>query len=151
LLFNLLNRHIEVKLVKNRQVLSFVYLKDLGDCFFKALESDLKQKSYFVSDGNSYTTEKLSSTIKKHLNKKTIKITAPAFILKHVADMSEVIARITGGFPVFNTDRLQELQSVNWRCNIDETIADLNYEPKYNLDQGIAETTKWYKENGWLK
>ena len=151
LLFSLLNRHIEVKLVKNRQFLSFVYLKDLVDCFFKALESDLKQKSYFVSDGNSYTTEKLNSTIKKHLNKKTIKITVPAFILNRAADVSEVIARITGSFPVFNTDRLQELQSVNWSCNIDETIADLNYEPKYNLDKGIAETIKWYKENGWLQ
>ena len=151
LLFNLLNRHIELKLVKNRQVLSFVYVKDLVDCFFKALESNLKQKSYFVSDGNSYTAEKLSSTIKKHLNKKTIKITVPAFILNRAADVSEVIARITGSFPVFNTDRLQELQSVNWSCNIGETIADLNYEPKYNLDQGIAETTKWYKDNGWLK
>jgi len=149
--FNLLNRHIEVKLVKNRQVLSFVYVKDLVDCFFKALESELKQKSYFVSDGNSYTAEELNSTIKKHLNRKTIKITVPTFILKPAARVNEAIARITGNSPIFDMDRLHELQSLNWSCNIDETIADLKYEPKYNLDKGIAETIKWYKENGWLK
>ena len=151
LVFNMLNRHLEVKLVKNRQVLSFVYVKDLVDCFFKALESDLKQKSYFVSDGNSYTAEEFNSTIKKHLNRKTMKITVPTFILKPAACVNEVIARLTGDFPIFNMDRLHDLQSINWSCNINETIVDLNYEPKYNLDRGIAETIKWYKENGWLK
>jgi nucleoside-diphosphate-sugar epimerase len=151
LVCNLLNRHIEVRLGKNRQLLSFVYVKDLVDCFFKALESDWKQKSYFVSDGNTYTAEELNSTIKKHLNKKTIKITVPTFILKPTAYINEVIARITGKSPIFNMDRLHEFKSVNWSCNINETIVDLNYEPKYNLDKGMAETIKWYKENGWLK
>ncbi|MHB8910507.1 MAG: NAD-dependent epimerase/dehydratase family protein [Syntrophales bacterium] len=129
--FNLLNRHIEVKFVKNRQALSFVYVKDLVDCFLKALESELKQKSYFVSDG-------------KHLNRKTIKITVPTFILKPAVHVNEAIARITGNAPIFDMDRLHELQSPNWSCNIDETIVDLKYEPKYNLDKGIAETIIWY-------
>jgi nucleoside-diphosphate-sugar epimerase len=151
LVFNLINRHLEFKLLKTGQVLSFVYVKDLVDCFFQALESDRKQRSYFVSDGNTYSTEELNSTIKKHLNRKTIKIAVPAFILKPAAFVNEIISQITGHSTIFNMDKLNELMSVNWSCNINETIEDLGYEPQYNLDQGIAETIRWYKENGWLK
>jgi nucleoside-diphosphate-sugar epimerase len=75
----------------------------------------------------------------------------PAFILKPAACVNEVIARMKSNFPIFNMDRLHELQSANWSCNVDDTMVDLNYEPKYNLDKGIAETIKRYKENGRLR
>jgi len=80
-----------------------------------------------------------------------MRITVRAFILKPAAFVNEVIARITGNSPIFNMDRLHELQSVNWSCDIAQTVVYLKYGPKYNLDKGIAETIKWYKENGWLR
>jgi dTDP-D-glucose 4,6-dehydratase len=29
-------------------------------------------------------------------------------------------------------------------------MSDLDYEPKYQLDEGVRLTIKWYNENNWL-
>lgn len=32
-----------------------------------------------------------------------------------------------------------------------DTTYGINFVPQYNLEKGVYESVKWYKEHGWLK
>jgi dTDP-D-glucose 4,6-dehydratase len=52
--------------------------------------------------------------------------------------------------PVLNLDKVKELTAKDWSCSIEKSQHDLNFMPAYDLEQGMAETIEWYKENKWL-
>jgi nucleoside-diphosphate-sugar epimerase len=49
-----------------------------------------------------------------------------------------------------NKDKYSILSARNWDCDIEDLKKDLNYTPKYDLERGVEETIKWYKNEKWL-
>lgn len=149
--FKLINKNLELFVGSKKQQLSFVYIRDLVNAVFQTMESDIVNKGYFVSDGNVYDGEILGNIIKEQLDKKTIRIKVPVGIARLIASITEGTKYITGKQPVLNLEKINELESTNWKCDIQPLIEDINFKPEYNLSQGINETIQWYKESNWLK
>ena len=38
----------------------------------------------------------------------------------------------------------------NWRCDIAPARAELGFNPQWQLERGVKETVKWYKDNEWI-
>ena len=38
----------------------------------------------------------------------------------------------------------------NWQCDISDAQHDLGYSPKFDLERGVAETARWYKNEKWI-
>jgi nucleoside-diphosphate-sugar epimerase len=53
--------------------------------------------------------------------------------------------------PTLNRDKFLTLRATNWKCDIRDTITDLKYNPKYNLEEGLKACIAWYKKENWLK
>lgn len=149
--FKLINKNLELFVGTKKQHLSFVYIRDLVNAVFQTMESDIVNKGYFVSDGNVYDGEILGNIIKEQLDKKTIRIKVPVEMARLIAIITEGTKYITGKQPVLNLEKIKELESTNWKCDIQPLIEDINFKPEYNLSQGINETIQWYKESNWLK
>lgn len=149
--FKLINKNIELFVGFKKQHLTFVYVKDLVKAVFQATESDHVNKGYFVSDGYVYDGKILGNIIKEELGKKTIRINLPTKLVRWIAMINESTKYITKKQPVLNLDKINELASTNWKCDIKPLVDESNYNPTYNLTQGIHETIKWYKEFKWLK
>ena len=49
-----------------------------------------------------------------------------------------------------NDDKYHILSQRNWQCDIAPAIRDFGYKPEWKLPRGVAESIKWYKEEGWL-
>jgi len=49
-----------------------------------------------------------------------------------------------------NTDKYKILRQRNWDCETGKTFSDLGFIPQYNLEEGLKETIRFYKENGLL-
>ncbi len=148
--FKSINRHIEIYLGSTNQMLSFIYIEDLVSLIYKALPSAIINCGYFVTDGKNYSIKQFAGISKKVLNKKTIRIVAPLFIVKTAAIISEQFAVLTKKATLFTTDKFKEITKNNWACDPTETMTDFNFAPKYDLQHGVAETIDWYKKNGWL-
>lgn len=134
------------------QQLTFIYIQDLVDVAFLALESRIENDIYLISDGNTYTDDEYTDIIRKLLNKrKTINIRIPLCLLKTISYISAWIALIIRKPATLNPDKYKIMKQRNWKCNINNTISDLDFQPKYNLHQGLKASIEWYKENGWLK
>ena len=115
------------------------------------MESDCINKGYFVSDGNVYDGKILGDIIKKQLGKKTIRIRVPNAVARLIAMISEAAKYIIRKPPLLNLEKMKELESINWKCDIQPLIDDFNFKPEYDLNRGVHETVEWYKKTNRLK
>ncbi|OKS86782.1 NAD-dependent epimerase/dehydratase family protein [Mucilaginibacter polytrichastri] len=140
----------ELYIGKAEQKLSFIYVKDLAVATLKAIHGGNK-KTYNIADGNFYTKYEMANIIKDILQLNTIKFHLPVTFVKLVASITEKISYLSSNTPALNLDKLNELLGTNWACSIEAAKQELGFYPRYNLDKGLEETIKWYKEHKWLK
>ena len=145
-----MNKGLETYIGSQTQILTFIYVKDLVRVIFDAAASPIVRKSYFVADGNEYDTKTFAEITKRILQKKTIKITVPAGIVKQLAFGLEKLCGLWGSMPTLNTDKYNVLSSVNWRCETGPLQKDFNFTAEYDLEKGVRETIEWYKKEKWL-
>jgi nucleoside-diphosphate-sugar epimerase len=148
--FQTINRGMEPYIGFKKQVLTFIYVRDLARLVFLALSSTYVYKSWFVSDGKEYPSELFAEITKKALGKRTFRFTVPLFIVKTIATVGENVAGLFGSIPTLNTDKYNVLKSTNWRCEVEPLEKDLGFKAEYDLERGVAETLAWYKKEGWI-
>lgn len=133
------------------QHLTFIYVKDLVDSAFLGLESTLKDRAYFVADGDVYTDKEYTQLVKEVISKKhVLSLKVPLWLLKGISIISEDISKLTKKPSTLNRDKYIIMKQRNWECDTTPLINDLGFSPKYNLKRGLEESVKWYKENKWL-
>jgi len=148
--FTILNKGLEPYIGMAEQSLTFIYVKDLVALIAKATLSEHRQKCYFVADGSVYSNYDLGKYGKKYLNKKAIKIKVPTGLVRGIAYLNESIGKIIGKMPALNLEKVNILESLNWKCDIRALKTDFDFIPKYNLATGLQETIEWYRKEGWL-
>ena len=134
-----------------RQDITFVYVTDVVQAVFLALEKGETGRKYFLSDGQVYQSTTFSDLIHEELGRPWwIRITAPVWVLRIVTFFGEHIGHLTGKVTALNNDKYNILKQRNWRCDIQLAIDELGYRPEVDLKEGVRRSIKWYKENGWL-
>ena len=143
--------HSDFAVGYKRQDITFVYVQDVVQAVFLALEKGENGRKYFLSDGLVYQSTTFSDLIHEELGRPWwIRITAPVWVLRIVTFFGEYVGRMTGKVTALNNDKYNILKQRNWRCDIQPAIDELGYQPKYDLKQGVKETIKWYVDNRWL-
>lgn len=133
------------------QDITFVYVKDVVQAVFLALDHGKTGSAYFLSDGKVYRSATFSNLIRRELgNPWWIRITAPIWILRIVTAVGDIIGRLSGKAIALNNDKYHILRQRNWRCDIQPAIDELGYKPQYDLERGVRETIAWYKKEGWI-
>lgn len=133
------------------QDITFVYVKDVVQAVFLALDHGKTGRAYFLSDGKVYRSATFSNLIRQELgNPWWIRITAPIWILRIVTAVGDIIGRLSGKAIALNNDKYHILRQRNWRCDIQPAIDELGYKPQYDLERGVRETIAWYKKEGWI-
>jgi len=149
--FDLINKNLELQIGSKKQLLSFIYVKDLARGIVKSALSDKVNKKYFLSDNKYYDNEQFNKAVKTYLKKKTFKIRLPIFAVYLVAFFAEIFSKITGNLSQLNLEKIKELKCSNWTCDANAFYEDMGIEPVYTLAEGIKETVDWYKKEKWLK
>lgn len=133
------------------QHLTFIYVKDLVDAVYLALESPLSRKEYFVADGDAHTDKEYTALVKKTIGKKRVlSLKVPLSVLKVISIIAEDISKISKKPSTLNRDKYKIMKQRNWECDIEPLKKDLGFAPQYNLEKGLNESFEWYKENGWI-
>lgn len=133
------------------QQLTFVYVEDLARLTLDLSESDIQNRTYLVSDGDSYTDAEYTSVLKDILKcSRVAEVRVPHFLVKIIACFGDAVGRITGRSQTINSDKYKILKQKNWNCDTKPLIDDLEFHFQYNLEKGMRKTIAWYKEQGWL-
>ena len=143
--------HVDFAVGFQQQDITFVYVSDVVQAVFLALEKGKTGRKYFLSDGEVYQSSTFSHLIRQELgNPWWIRITAPLWVLRMVTFCGEYIGRLTGKVTALNNDKYHIMRQRNWRCDITPACQELGYEPQVKLEEGVKRSIQWYKENGWL-
>ena len=146
-----IKQHSDFAVGYQRQDITFVYVTDVVQAIFLALEKGENGRKYFLSDGEVYQSTTFSDLIHEELGHPWwIRITAPVWVLRIVTFFGEYVGRITGKVTALNNDKYNILKQRNWRCDISPARKELGYDPKVQLAEGVKTTIKWYKDNKWL-
>lgn len=143
--------HTDFSVGYKPQDLTFVYVLDVVQAIFLALDCQKTGGKYMLSDGEVYSSRTFSDLIHRELGHPwLLRIKAPIWLLRIITSCGEYIGRMTGKISALNNDKYNIMKQRNWRCDIKPAMSDLGYKPKYQLDEGVRLTIKWYKENNWL-
>lgn len=144
-------RHVDFGAGFRRQDLTFVYVKDLVQAVFLALEKGVVRREWFVTDGKVYDSRAFAELIRKELgNPWMIHLTCPLVILRAISWVCELVSKFTRKPVTLNGDKYKIMRQRNWKCNIRPLEEELGYQPQYPLERGVKETMDWYKKEGWL-
>lgn len=143
--------HTDFAVGFKQQDITFVYVTDVVQAVFLALEKGKTGRRYFLSDGEVYQSSTFSNLIRQELgNPWWIRITAPIWLLRVITFFGEHIGHLTGKVTALNNDKFYIMRQRNWRCDIEPARQELGYEPQVKLEEGVRRSIKWYKDNGWL-
>ena len=146
-----IKRHVDFAVGFSQQDITFVYVLDVVQAVFLALDRGMSGRKYFLSDGEVYRSTDFSDLLKREMGVKwMLRIIAPVWVLRIVTFMGEKISRMTHRPIALNNDKYNILRQRNWRCDIEPAMDELGYHPHYKLDRGVKLAVKWYRDNGWL-
>ncbi len=143
--------HTDFSVGYKPQDLTFVYVLDVVQAVFLAIERGRTGRKYFLSDGKVYSSRTFSDLIHRELGRPwLLRIKAPIWVLRVVTFVGEYVGRVTGKVTALNNDKYNIMRQRNWRCDIAPARDELGYAPQYDLERGVPLAVKWYRENGWL-
>lgn len=146
-----IRKHVDFAVGYKPQDLTFVFVLDVVQAVFLALQKGVPGRKYFLSDGNVYASRTFSDLIRRELgNPWLIRIKAPIWMLRVITLCGDIVGRLTGRVSALNNDKYHIMKQRNWRCDISPAMRELGYKPQYDLEKGVKVTIRWYRDNGWL-
>jgi nucleoside-diphosphate-sugar epimerase len=134
-----------------KQMLTFIYVKDLAVAVMDALDKGPLHRAYFISENQGYTQQEFRKIVCEELGKKfVIPVTCPLWVVKRVCAIAEWIGKVTLKASTLNRDKYKILKQRNWLCDTSDARRDFGFNPQYSLREGIREAIAWYRQAGWL-
>lgn len=134
-----------------KQMLTFIYVKDLAVAVMDALDKGPLHRAYFISENQGYTQQEFRKIVCEELGKKfVIPVTCPLWVVKRVCAIAEWIGKVTLKASTLNRDKYKLLKQRNWLCDTSDARRDFGFNPQYSLREGIREAIAWYRQAGWL-
>ena len=133
-LFKAIDKGLPLPLAGARNARSLVYVGNLVDALITcATKAEAAGQTYLVSDGKAVSTAELVSEIARALGRKDRSFYFPPSILSAVAGLLGKTAQVDRLFGSLRVDSSKLGQQLAWT-------------PPYTLQQGLAETARWYHQ-----
>ena len=131
--------------------LSLIYVSDLVWAMLVASDpSKQKGRSYFVTDGHVYAWEQIAKECARFMKVQMKTLKVPVAALVPVALFFEALAHFSSKPALFDRQRMIDIRQSSWSASSKNFFKVFDFEPQYELNQGLAETINWYLQEGWL-
>jgi nucleoside-diphosphate-sugar epimerase len=152
--FKLADRGFALRVSSERQRLAMIHVRDLTAALLLAGErgraASGNARRYHVSDGIAHRWTAVNQAIGQAVGRRVRVIAVPRPAAAAVAVGQSFLARVRRSKPLLTRDRIAELSAPNWSCDISRARRELGFEPRVSLAEGMRETARWYREQGWL-
>ncbi len=142
-----IRQHVDFAVGYQPQDITFIYVSDVVDAIFLALEGGETGEKYLLSDGEVYQSATFSRLIKKELgNPFCLRIVSPIWLLRIITMIGDLVGRIRGKVTALNSDKFHILRQRNWRADINPAIRSLGFSPKVKLEEGVKNIVRYYEQ-----
>jgi nucleoside-diphosphate-sugar epimerase len=130
--------------------LQLVHVRDLAAALIRAVTAPRATGVYHIADPRMYTWEEVGRLVGEAVGRRVRVVRVPAALLAGAASASEWAAGLVGQSWIFNRDKAREMLAPGWLCETESARAELEYEAVIGLAEGLRETARWYRQEGWL-
>ncbi len=150
--FRLIARGIHLFLGDPDRSFSLVYGPDVARAIVHTLHHPRAiGQIYFVTHPEILTWRKLAGLLAERLRRPPrIRLSIPPQILYGIGRLNEWSARLIGRTAFLSRDKFRELLHAGWICSGRKMTEELGFTPSTPHPEGIDETIKWYRKQGWL-
>ena len=150
-LFACVKRGFALSIGREERWASLIYAKDLARAVLACLESEKAAgNEYLVEDGRPHAWREVATAVGHSMRAPHVRVPIPPLVAKVACVVIGCAARFTGRPAFFDRDRLNDFLQPSWTCSSAKIRADLGFAPQYTLEQGVAETWRWYTDHKWL-
>jgi nucleoside-diphosphate-sugar epimerase len=143
-----IDRHFDFGVGYKKQMLTFIYVNDLVDAMFAALDAGVLHKKYIISEDRSYTQREFRQIVARRLHKAfVIPVKLPMWAVYIASVIAEKWGMIVMKPSTLNRDKFKIMRQRNWACDISDAKADFGFNPQYSLERGIDLTVEAYLES----
>ena len=149
--FQAMNNRLGTMIGFDEKYVSMVQVRDLARGIVMAFESEKAiGETYFISSKEFYTWPQIIKITENVMAKKALKLRLPHCLVLTIAGISGFFGKFASKPPVLNYEKGIDITQRYWICSPDKAKRDFGYEQEISIEQGIADTVKWYKDNKWL-
>jgi len=131
--------------------LSLAYVLDVVAILLLAGEREKSRgEAYFVCGPMVSSWGEIGKIAGEIMGVKSWRLHLPALSPYPVALFYEALSFFTRRPTVLNLQKAREMSQRYWVCDHKKAGKELGFHPQYPLQQGLEETIKWYKSQGWL-
>lgn len=133
------------------QTLSLVHVRDLVAGMVDACRHpDAVGDTYFLGSKRPYAWNEVKHAATAALDTWAVTVPVPGPLVGLVGAAAEAWGALTGTYPPLNRDKAREIRHACTACSIEKAQQDFGYRPTIELNEGVAETIRWYQSRGWL-
>lgn len=137
---------------------SLIHIEDLCSALLAVSENGATVRGddpaagiYFVSDGARYAWREFCDTLARSVGRpRAWTIPLPNAATFAVGLASELLGKLRGSVPIMNLDKAREMREEAWTCSSERARAELSFQPRFGLAEGLAHTIAWYRQEGFL-
>ena len=132
-----------------RQMLTFVYVQDLVDAMFRAINSPATlRKKYIISEDRAYSQADFRRLTARLLKRRfVVPVRLPLWAVYVASAVAEKIAALQGKSSTLNRDKYKIMKQRNWNCDISDAERDFGFRPQWPLERGLTVTVAEYLKN----
>lgn len=128
-----------------KQLLTFIYVEDLVNAMFDAIEAGVVKKKYIISEDRAYTQKEFREIVARELGVKwVIPLKLPMWIVYIASFFAEKWGVAKMRPSTLNRDKFKIMKQRNWSCDVSDAKRDFGFNPQFSLERGIKETVKAY-------
>lgn len=134
-----------------KKIISLIQIHDIVRGILLAAEhTNAENEIFFIANKKGYSWIEIEDLIAQIMQKKTVTIRLPEFVVDVAANLSEQVANIFKNVALFNRDKVIEMKQKYWLVDTSKAEQKLNFVTQISLEDGIRETYNWYRSQGWL-
>ncbi len=147
MMIKMIDRHFDVGMGFGKQLLTFIYVEDLVNAMFDALERAPVHRKYIISEPRSYSQKEFREIVARHLGVKwVLPVRLPMWVVYCASVIAEKLAAWQLKASTLNRDKYRIMAQRNWSCDISDAVRDFGFSPQFTLERGVEATVKAYLE-----
>jgi dihydroflavonol-4-reductase len=106
---------------------------------------------YILGEEKAYNLKQVYQTISSILNKRSVTLPLPYFVLHVLSFFIEIYSKLTKSVPIMTREELtMYLKYRYWRFDTSKASRDFGFRSRYPFAEGARITIDWYRRNGFI-
>jgi dihydroflavonol-4-reductase len=144
-------RGFDVRIGRRERWFSAIYVEDLVEGLLAAARAPAAEgRTYFLAHPQPVSWSAFAAAAAKLLNRRARRLVLPGMAAYTAGWMAECWSRITRQPGILSRDKVREAMHARWTCTSNRACHELDFLAKTPLEDGLARTIAWYREQGWL-